>query len=172
MKKLLYQIMAAVMVATFALPALSKVTLDDVYAADAPKRARDLANNAAHMARHSRPIEPSRSDSSSDGGGWKTLYSGNTVSPITIPSGVANLYVTTTTGQSYFIPVVAPPSNFAKLQGDWGGYVYARWTGHQIKGESKTVTTSEYHLGDRHHNGYYTHPTYSKRIGITRIMTQ
>tara|TARA_B110000008_G_scaffold232110_1_gene235553 strand:+ start:489 stop:914 length:426 start_codon:yes stop_codon:yes gene_type:complete len=34
----------------------AKVTLDDVYAADAPKRARDLANNAAHMARHSSPL--------------------------------------------------------------------------------------------------------------------
>ncbi|MFA0080235.1 hypothetical protein AB4427_19220 [Vibrio artabrorum] len=172
MKKLLYQIMAAVMVATFALPALSKVTLDDVYAADAPKRARDLANNAAHMARHSRPLKPSEGDSSSDGGGWKTLYTGNTISPITIPSGVANLYVTTTTGQSYFIPVVAPPSNFAKLQVGGVDYVYARWTGHQIKGESKTVQVPHFHFGDRHHNSYTTYDTHTQRIGITRVMTQ
>ncbi|MFA0080139.1 hypothetical protein AB4427_18720 [Vibrio artabrorum] len=171
MKKLKLPIIAVVMMG-FTLPSVAKVTLDDVYKADAQDRADDLARNADFIARHNSPLIPRDSDSSSDGGGWKTLYTGNTVSPITIPSGVANLYVTTTTGQSYFIPVVAPPSNFASIKGGWGGYVYARWTGHQIKGESKTVTTSEYHLGDRHHNGYYTHPTYSKRIGITRIMTQ
>ncbi|MFA0519616.1 hypothetical protein AB4501_21845 [Vibrio sp. 10N.222.55.E8] len=160
------------MVATFALPALSKVTLDDVYAADAPKRARDLANNAAHMARHSRPLKPSEGDSSSDGGGWKTLYTGNTISPITIPSGVANLYVTTTTGQSYFIPVVAPPSNFAKLQVGGVDYVYARWTGHQIKGESKTVMTPHVHSATRHMNEWVTYEPHTQRIGITRVMTQ
>ncbi|TCT60438.1 hypothetical protein EDB44_11259 [Vibrio crassostreae] len=65
MKKRLYPIITTIMVATLALPASSKVTLDDVYAADAPKRARDLANNAAHMARHSSPLYPQKSDSSS-----------------------------------------------------------------------------------------------------------
>ncbi|MEZ9670536.1 hypothetical protein AB4282_04205 [Vibrio lentus] len=65
MKKRLYQIITTIMVATLALPVSSKVTLDDVYAADAPKRARDLANNAAHMARHSSPLRPNIGDSSS-----------------------------------------------------------------------------------------------------------
>lgn len=66
MKKRGYQIVTALLVTTLALPAVSKVTLDDVYAADAPKRARDLANNAAYMARHSSPLVPKKS-STTDG---------------------------------------------------------------------------------------------------------
>ena len=82
MKKRLYQIITTLMVATLALPASSKVTLDDVYAADAPKRARDLANNAAHMARHSSPLIPRVGDSPS---GQVVEYStgGETTSVIT-----------------------------------------------------------------------------------------
>lgn len=64
MKKRGYQIVTALLVTTLALPAVSKVTLDDVYAADAPKRARDLANNAAYMARHSGPLIPRVGDTS------------------------------------------------------------------------------------------------------------
>ncbi|OED63657.1 hypothetical protein A165_01370 [Vibrio tasmaniensis ZS-17] len=65
MKRLIYPIITTIMVTMLALPALAKVTLDDVYAADAPKRARDLANNAAHMARHSSPLRPNIGNSSS-----------------------------------------------------------------------------------------------------------
>ncbi|MFA0249472.1 hypothetical protein AB4480_08125 [Vibrio sp. 10N.261.45.A4] len=68
MKKKLYQLVAALAIASVILPAAAKVTLDDVYKADAPKRARDLANNAAHIARHSSPLYPKRTDSSSSGG--------------------------------------------------------------------------------------------------------
>ncbi|PMI46062.1 hypothetical protein BCU44_09675 [Vibrio cyclitrophicus] len=83
MKKRLYPIITTIMVATLALPASSKVTLDDVYAADAPKRARDLANNAAHMARHSSPLIPRVGDSSSSvvskSGTCQAPYKGSTV---------------------------------------------------------------------------------------------
>lgn len=66
MKKQLYQLVTALAIASVTLPVAAKVTLDDVYKADAPKRSRDLANNAAHINRHSSPLKPSQTSS---GGG-------------------------------------------------------------------------------------------------------
>lgn len=74
MKKQLYQLVTALAIASVTLPAAAKVTLDDVYKADAPKRARDLANNAGHIARHSAPLKPSQT--SSGGGGDVVSKSG------------------------------------------------------------------------------------------------
>lgn len=174
MKKTLQTAAALVVACLVTLPVAAKVTYADIVAADKPKRDADLAAYYAHKAQDKAlkaTINPTQE------GGWKTLYTGNTTSAITVPSGVANLYVTTTTGQSYFIPVVSPASNFASVRGAWGGYVYARWTGSQIKGESKTITEEqcEYTQSGGHDEGnrkVCQDVTMSETIGITRVMTQ
>lgn len=122
MKKRGYQIVTALLVTTLALPAVSKVTLDDVYAADAPKRARDLANNAAYMARHSGPLRPQKSSTQPEnlvyvGSGNKRLTetgyyvvdtsaSGNrTTSSIYVPSLSGTYYGTSGTSSNSAVGV-------------------------------------------------------------------
>ncbi|TKE89601.1 hypothetical protein FCV53_18520 [Vibrio sp. F12] len=64
MKKLKSVIIGMTMVC-FTLPSVAKVTLDDVYKADAQDRADDLARNADYIARHSSPLKPYIGDSTS-----------------------------------------------------------------------------------------------------------
>jgi hypothetical protein len=172
MKKTLQTAAALVVACLVTLPVAAKVTYADIVAADKPKRDADLAAYYAHKAQDKAlkaTINPTQE------GGWKTLYTGNTTSAITVPSGVANLYVTTTTGQSYFIPVVAPASNFASLKAS-GGYVYARWTGTAIKGERKVISyeqcTSIPSKGEQNRPDSCKTISNTYTIGITRVMTQ
>lgn len=56
--KRIKSITLALTMTCFALPGLAKVTLDDVYKADAPKRAQDLADYAQYLAENSSPLVP------------------------------------------------------------------------------------------------------------------
>ncbi|MFA0520626.1 hypothetical protein AB4501_27110, partial [Vibrio sp. 10N.222.55.E8] len=67
MKKLKLPIIAVVMMG-FTLPSVAKVTLDDVYKADAQDRADDLARNADFIARHNSPLTPNQNPGASDDG--------------------------------------------------------------------------------------------------------
>lgn len=58
MKKLHHLLAVVLAVASTSFTTTAKVTLDDVYEADAPTRALDLSNNATHIARHSKALVP------------------------------------------------------------------------------------------------------------------
>ncbi|QFT13316.1 hypothetical protein FIV04_25535 (plasmid) [Vibrio sp. THAF190c] len=98
---------------------------------------------------------------------WTELFSGSTTGSISIPSGVANLYVTTSTGSTHFIPVVSAPYNFAS-----SGNATARWTGSAITGGTYEYTPPPYCWESRNSTFCTEYPTVRQSLSITKIMVQ